>query len=213
MPRLAAPAREALSEARRDQILEAALRLWLARGFDATPVEAIAREAGLGKGTLYLYFATKEAMLQAALERWSLLPDLDALVRTLEDVPPERAIPLVVSRLWSRLRERAPLVALLFREISLRPEDARAFLERVLLPANRLFATWLDRHVARGALRPLDTFVAARSLVGMLVMFLLTQEVFGGAALRPIADAAIVDTVSGLFLHGALPASRRRASR
>jgi len=209
MPRVAARSREALSETRRDQILEAAVHLWLSRGFHATPVEAIAREAGLGKGTLYLYFPTKEAILQAAVERWSLLPDLEALAHTLDDVPPERAIPLVVSRLWGRLRERAPLVALLFREISLRPEDARGFLERVLLPANRLFAAWLDRHVERGALRPLDTFVAARGLVGMLVMFLLTQEVFGGAELRPISDAAIVETVSGLFLRGALPAGRR----
>jgi len=38
------------------------------------------------------------------------------------------------------------------------------------------------------------------------VMFVLTQEILGGAALRPIDDDAIVSTVSDLFLHGCLAA-------
>jgi AcrR family transcriptional regulator len=204
MARLAAAEREARSEGRRAQILEAALRVWIRHGFDGSPVDAIAREAGLAKGTLYLYFPTKEAILEALVVRYSLLPDMAELTEALRDTPPERAIPLIAERLYARLRQRAPLVGLVLREYSLRPADARIFLERVLLPVNRLFASYLDGFVARGVLRPLDTLVAARALVGMLIVFVLSQHVFGGEALVAIPDATIVDTVQDLFLRGML---------
>ncbi|HXX49532.1 MAG TPA: TetR/AcrR family transcriptional regulator [Myxococcota bacterium] len=207
MARIPAHRRDAHGEARRSQILEAALRVWLRDGFHAAPVEAIAREAGLGKGTIYLYFPTKEAILQGAVERFSLLPAIEALVGKLPEVPPEQAIPMLVAALWERLRERGTILALVLGGGALRPENARLFQERVLLPGNQLLAAYLDECVHRGALRPMDTFVASRALIGSLVMFMLSQNVLGGAALRPIPDAAIVETVSDLFLRGALPSA------
>jgi AcrR family transcriptional regulator len=201
MPRIAAKDRDALGEARRDQILEAAIRLWLRGGFDTTSVEAIAREAGLGKGTLYLYFPTKDAILDAAVRRYSLLSAVDELTR-LEASPPREAIPRLVSGLWATLRARAPLIGLVLREVPRRPDNARTFTEKVVLPTNRLLADYLDSGVASGTLRSLDTFVAARALVGMLIVFLLTQEVLGGKALSPLSDETITDTVTDLFLHG-----------
>lgn len=203
MARIAAKDRDALGEARRDQILEAAVRLWLRGGFDATSVAAIAREAGLGKGTLYLYFPTKDAILEEAVRRYSLLSAVGELTHLLEAAAPEEAIPRMVCGLWTRLRERSPIIGLVLREVPLRPENARTFIEKVVLPTNRLLADYLDSGVASGALRPLNTFVAARALVGMLVMFLMTQEVLGGGALSPLSDEAITATVSDLFLHGA----------
>ena len=208
MARIAAKDREALGEARRDQILEAAVRLWLRGGFDATSVEAIAREAGLGKGTVYLYFPTKDAILDEAVRRYSLLSAVGELTSLFEGASPEEAIPRMVSGLWATLRERSPIIGLVLREVPLRPDNARTFIEKVVLPTNRLLADYLDSGVASGALRPLNTFVAARALVGMLVMFLLTQEVLGGRALSPLSDDAITATVSDLFLHGACAAAK-----
>lgn len=204
MARVAAAQREALSEARRTQILEAALRVWARSGFDGSSVEAISREAGLAKGTLYLYFPTKDAILEAIVARYSLLPDMTELAETLRTTAPERAIPLIARRFYERLRERAPLVGLVLREFSLRRGDARVFLQRVVLPVNRLLASYLDGFVAQGVLRPLDTLVAARALVGMLMIFVLSQHVFGGEDLHPISDDVVVETAHELFLHGML---------
>jgi AcrR family transcriptional regulator len=173
-------------------------------GFDGSTVEEVAREAGLAKGTLYLYFPTKDAILEALIGRYSLLPDITELTNALRDTPPERAIPLITQRFYEGFCERAPLIGLVLREFSLRPRDARIFLQRVVLPVNRLFASYLDGFVERGVLRPVDTFVAARALVGMLMVFVLSQHVFGGEELRPINDESIVDTVQELFLRGVL---------
>jgi len=206
MPRVGAAQREALGETRRSQIVEAALRVWMRKGFDASPVDEIAREAGLAKGTLYLYFPTKESILGEIVARYSLLPDVGELTEALAGEPPERAIPLITERLYARLRERAPLVSLVLREFSLRPNDARVFIRSVILPVNRLLAAYLDRFVEQGVLRPFDTFVAGRALVGMLMVFVLTQHVFGGEHVHPIPDETITGTVTDLFLHGALTA-------
>ena len=201
---MAAEARDALGVERRGQIVEAAARLWLRDGFDATSVEAIARAAGLAKGTVYLYFPSKEALLAEAVRRYSLVPAMEELTRELAGAPFEEAIPRIARELWRRLREQAPLIALLLRELPQRPDTARAFFEQVVLPTNRAFAGYLDAGVREGALRPLDSFVAARALVGMLMIFVLTQELYGGRALAPLADDAITDTAAELFLRGVL---------
>jgi len=202
--RIAPARRAALETERRQQILDAALRLWTRHGFDATTVDALAHEAGIAKGTVYLYFRTKEELLAAAVERWSLLPDLASLAPAFGNLPLAEAVPRLVEQLWSRLRSAAPLVGLLLRELALRPAEARRFLESVVLPANGAFAAFLEGRVRTGEVRELDAFVAARSLVGMLMMFLWTQHVLGGDALRPIDDRAIVETTSSLFLRGVL---------
>ena len=56
-------------EARPDEILDAALSVFVEQGFTAARVEDIARRAGLSKGAVYLYFPSKEAMLNALVEQ------------------------------------------------------------------------------------------------------------------------------------------------
>jgi AcrR family transcriptional regulator len=205
MPRLAPAQRAALGAERREQILEAAVRLWTGQGFEATTLEAIAREAGIAKGTVYLYFATKEDLLAAAVERWSLLPDVAAVLGPeLAELPVREAIPRLAELVWTRLRGSAPLVGLLLRELVLRPAEARTFVSSVVLPVNGAFAAWLEGRVRAGEIRAVDTFVAARAFIGMLMIFVWTQHVLGGEAVRPIDGRDVVATASDLFLHGIL---------
>ncbi len=55
------------AEARPDELLDAALDEFIARGFDAARVEDIAKRAGLSKGAVYLYFKSKEEVLRALI--------------------------------------------------------------------------------------------------------------------------------------------------
>jgi AcrR family transcriptional regulator len=54
--------------AKRRQIIDGARRVFLAQGFDAASMGAIAREAGVSKGTLYVYFRSKEELFEAIVE-------------------------------------------------------------------------------------------------------------------------------------------------
>lgn len=68
---------QALGELRRGQLLQAAQRVFAREGFAATHVEDIAREAGLAKGTVYLYFSSKQEIYRAViLQQFRLLNEL-----------------------------------------------------------------------------------------------------------------------------------------
>ena len=55
--------------AKRRQIIDGASKVFLAQGFDAASMNAIARAAGVSKGTLYVYFGNKEELFEAIVEQ------------------------------------------------------------------------------------------------------------------------------------------------
>ena len=67
MPESASLSRKEATAQRRDAILEAARAVFARQGYASTVVEDIAEQAGIGKGTLYLYFPSKEQIYLAAL--------------------------------------------------------------------------------------------------------------------------------------------------
>src|SRR5690242_20784016 len=64
---LAAPARQRRKEARPQELLDAALDLFVEKGFAATRAEEVAARAGVSKGTLFLYFPSKEELFKAVV--------------------------------------------------------------------------------------------------------------------------------------------------
>ena len=189
MPRISKARRAEHGESRRSSDPRGRLRVWVRDGFHRAPVEAIAREAGVAKGTIYLYFPTKEAVLQAAIERFSLLPVIGESVGKLAETAPEQAIPAFVALVWQRLKERAPVFRVLLGVGGgVLNARERADLLRADRPArqHRCSPRYLDHCVERGALRPLDTFVAARALLGSLRH--LRAEPGGAGRSRAAAD-------------------------
>jgi AcrR family transcriptional regulator len=84
---------------RRGAILDAALELFVERGFHGTAVPAVAARAGVGAGTIYRYFASKEALVNALYQRWKL--ELGA--RVLGEVPADRPPREQFRALWAGL--------------------------------------------------------------------------------------------------------------
>lgn len=70
---------------RQDEILDAAQRLFWARGYDNTPIQAIIDEVGIAKGTFYHHYASKEALLEALVGR--MVRQAMAMVEPLVDDP------------------------------------------------------------------------------------------------------------------------------
>src|SRR5262249_27509142 len=84
-------ARLAKAAARREAILEAALDEFSARGFAGARLEDVAKRAGVAKGTIYLYFAEKEALFEV-LVRFKIGRVRSALAGALEGELPLRAL-------------------------------------------------------------------------------------------------------------------------
>jgi AcrR family transcriptional regulator len=202
MARVAASARPAFVEERRTAILDAALRVWARRGFDGTSVAEVAREAGLTKGTLYLYFPSKRALLDEALQRYSLRPESEGGLERLRGQPYEAVVRGLVAVFWRGIAERRELAGLLLRELPNHAEEARRFLEQVLVPVNQLLARWLEDALPPERRAKLDPVVAGRLLPAMVMAFFLTQEILGAKAFLPVPEERILTTIAELFLRG-----------
>ena len=202
MPRIPASERDAFVERRREEILEAAGKLWARQGFDATSLESIAAEVGLTKGTLYLYFPGKQALLDEFLRRRSLQPDVAWIAERLRDRSLEELVRLLVETAWERLRGLEDLVRVFLRELPPDPERARHFLAEVVLPTNRMLAELLAEKLPPGRTERIDPLVATRGLVGMVLVLFTSQVVLGGGRILPIPEERIVDTITELFLNG-----------
>ncbi|GAB4206569.1 MAG: TetR/AcrR family transcriptional regulator [Roseiflexaceae bacterium] len=120
---------------RRDQILDTALAMWADHSFASVSMADVAARSGLAKGTLYLYFETKEelflAMLGQLLDAW--FDELDAGLASAEGWDAARASELICATLGQHaaLTRMLPIAAsILEHNISL--ESARAYKERLL---------------------------------------------------------------------------------
>lgn len=213
MPRVAAARREQYAAGRRDQILEAALRVFADKGFAETTMDEVAADAGLAKGSLYVYFPTKEDLLRKLLSRFTLLPELPQMMDSIREMPPRTGIPKLVTQIWLRFRERRELARVVVREIHSNAERARIFNEEVGLRAYRLLADYLAAWMKRGELKRADPLATAQCLFGMLWFFLLSQELMSGKEMQPLSDKAVSRVVSQMFLEGAASPSKSSTSK
>ena len=209
MPKVAATERDAFYEARRTTLADVALKLWAERGFDQTPVATIAREAGISKGTFYLYFESKGALLIEVLRRNSLVPNVLALMRDLETQRLEDAVHGFVRGAWRHLCDHRELLLVALREMPTHLDQAREAVARVLVPTSQALAGYLESRVAAGRAHELSFVIAVRALIGMIVVVFLTQEVLGAGRLLPVSEEEIVRTIAELFLHGVAPGEGR----
>ncbi len=202
MPKIPASERDAFYEARRTQLADVALKLWAEQGFDQTSVAAIAREAGVAKGTFYLYFETKDALLEDVLRRNSLLPNILKLIDDLRDRSLEDAVHGFVRGAWRHLCSHRDLVLIALRELPTHLDEAQRMFERVMVPANALLADYLKERVDPARAEEISLVISVRGLLGMLLSVFLTQEVLGAGRFLPVSEDEITFTIAELFLHG-----------
>src|SRR3712207_8050843 len=79
-PRQGQPKHRRRKEARPGEIVDAALAVFAEKGFAATRLEEVAARAGISKGTIYLYFDSKEALFERSEEHTSELQSRQYLV-------------------------------------------------------------------------------------------------------------------------------------
>ncbi len=202
MPKIAASEKDAFYEQRRAELADVALRLWAEKGFDGTSVAAIADAAGISKGTFYLYFASKQALLEDVLRRYTLLPSVQAMVESVADHSLEEAVHTFVRHAWRHLNQHRDLVLLTLRELPSHIEQAQEALQHVLVPTNKLIAQYLEDRLGPERAREISMVIAGRGLVGMILMIFVSQEILGAKRFLPVSDDDIAATIAQVFLHG-----------
>lgn len=151
--------RQRRKEARPAELLSAALDLFVERGYAATKLDDVAAKAGVSKGTLYLYFDSKEALFKAVIEQ-GILPMLDEGEALLQQhqVEARSLLQELLLRWWQLLGETplGGIPKLMIAEAGNFPEVASYYYDNVIVRGRELLRQVLLRGVASGEFRQLD---------------------------------------------------------
>jgi len=169
------------AEARPDEVLDAALELFMEKGFAATRVDDIARRAGLSKGAVYLYFPSKEAVLEGLVRR-AIIPIADSALEALAhyEGDPRIIISMVIKMVGHRFSDPriVAIPKVVFREVLGFPHLAEMYRVEVLDKVLPVVSGLIRRGVEQGYLRQVDPELTIRSIIGPLMLHLVMAEVF-----------------------------------
>ncbi|WP_417484976.1 TetR/AcrR family transcriptional regulator [Maricaulis salignorans] len=196
-------------EARPEEILTAALATFAEQGFAAARVEDIARRAGLSKGAVYLYFPSKEAMLNALVEQ-----SAGALARTVEQhvaqiaaADPEAALRGLLRILFAAVSspEVSAAPRLVLTEAHRFPELANFYREHVLDVMRRAMGALLAAAVEAGVFRDVDTDAFMRIIAGPGLAQMALTTIFDLKPDRLTDPGDLADAIADILLYGLKP--------
>lgn len=189
-------------EARPREILEAALQLFLARGYSATRLEDVAALAGITKGTLYLYFENKGQLFLSVIERNTQcqVGGAQAIVREHRGSM-ESLIRTLLMSWWDSVLSKTTggLLKIVITESAKFPAIAGFYLDSVIEPLQAVLADVVRRGVASGEFRAVDADAVSRVPLGNLLMLALWRVSFDAGAKTEDFAEAVETTLDVLF--------------
>lgn len=188
------------AEERRQEILEAALKVFSEKGYKGATTAEIAHRAGIAEGTIFRHFATKKELLTAVLEP-KIIEGLLVLDREHRDSNPKDFFVYFLKNRLELIQENVDLFRLMFAEAQYHSEVREALFAGILGPGMSVIKPWFDRGIAQGDFRPLPFIPTMRSFMGMVIFYGVFSYVFPNlSSEKNIEEAA--KNISELFLHG-----------
>lgn len=217
LPTPPAPARRRRKEARPQELLAAALELFAEKGFAATRSEEVAARAGVSKGTLYLYFPSKEELFKAVVRSnlGSLIAEgqgiADSHVGSTSDL-----LRFLLRTWWQRVGHTpaGSINKIILAEVRNFPDLAQFYVDEVVRPAHHLLAQTLQRGIDRGEFRQVPVHEAVHALVSPSIFMSMYKHSIGACPVQGelgLDENCVIETQIDLMLHGLeLPARAAR---
>lgn len=192
-------------DARPAEILDAALDLFIEKGFAGTKMEDIARRAGVTAGTIYRYYPGKEDMLKAVITN-SLVISIEEgeqIFAACQGNARER-LALVVRGWWQLVgATRASGVSkLMLSEAGNFPELARYHREAVIERGEKMIASAIQYGISTGEFRPQPLDIAVKLVVAPVVMAMLWKNAPGVCTTENLDFERYLEAVIETLLFG-----------
>ncbi len=187
----------------RSRILQAALKLFAAQGFDGTTTRDLAQAAGVAEGTLFRHFPNKKAILvEVATGGWvDILTDL---LTELSEMGSYKAVAQVMRRRMWNLQKNADLMKVCFMEVQFHP-DLRdriqtEVIEKMTDVAEAFFQTAMDK----GIYRQMDANLVAKVFLGMFAIAGFSNNTLMQPDASPQQMQQMAEGLADIFLNGVL---------
>lgn len=195
------PIQQQLILARKNQILDAAARVFASKGFHAATIKDIARDAGIADGTIYNYFDSKTTLLFAIFERMRDALQPTEPVANLQPDDVRGAIRAFVSLPLLALRgDNFELFRVVMSEIMVNDELRAQYAQQVLTPtlsvAEVTFQHWAERELINTHQGRLIVRVLSGMVMGLMLQFIMDDD------LLHAHWEALPDIVADLIMQG-----------
>jgi len=166
-------------ESRPGEIIEAALILFVANGFSATRLEEVAKLAGVSKGTVYLYFDSKEDLFRAVVQQ-TIIPEIEkAEQKAAVFIGSQRELlTLLVTNWWKVIGETrlAGIPKLIISEASNFPEVAEFYLDKVVSRIRKIIKKSIETGIEQGEFKYSDPVVTTRLLMAPILFAVIWEK-------------------------------------
>lgn len=190
-PPIPTPSHQRRKAERPQELLDAALSLFVEKGFAATRTDEVAARAGVSKGTLYLYFASKEELLKAVIEQRLSSQIAEGARQVAEhDGSCAELLLNVLATWWERVfnSDASGVFKLIITEVRNFPDIAEFYFREVVEPGQNLIGSVVQRGIDRGEFRPVAVNGVVHSLVLPMVMLCIHKHSLGACGCG-ISDA------------------------
>jgi AcrR family transcriptional regulator len=195
------PIEELLISARRNQILDAATRVFAEKGVHRATIKDIARAAGIADGTIYNYFANKDALLIGILDRVNQSQQRAEHFAQAKESDAADFIRSYLGQRLARLSEAGlDVFRVLFSELLVNRELCETYYRQVVEPTFAIADPQITAWTTQGVIQTRDPQLANRAIAGMVLGVLLLR-VLGDPYLQNHWDQ-VPDVLADLFLHG-----------
>lgn len=195
-------------EDRPAEILTAALDVFAERGFAAAKLEDVAARAGVSKGTLYLYFASKEDLFRSVV-RELLVPNIAAAEQrvagqrgTAADLL--RGLLATLGRLIAESKLGA-IPKLIIAEAANFPDLAKFYHDEVIARGMRLIGGVVQRGIVAGEFRAVPTEELLPLLMGPVLLLAVWEHSFAPVGIAPLPAEAVLARHADFLLRALAP--------
>jgi AcrR family transcriptional regulator len=197
-----------VEEDRREQIIDAAMRVFAQKGFARATNRDVAREAGITTGLIYYYFASKEDLLKAALEERSPVQVMTQITPEMLEQPLNVLLPLLAMRILDLVESeqfvnmiRVLLPEMLHGATEVAP-IALSFFQRIIT----FLSDYLKIQATKGRVRAdLDVEMAAQVFASSMIGMVMRRQIMRDPGVLQYTHEEIVQAILTSFLEGLRP--------
>lgn len=194
-------------EARPGEILEAALDLFAEKGFAATKLTEVAERAGVSKGTVYLYYESKEALFKALVKEM-VLPHIEHsehMVDAYDGATVDLMQGLVQFWLENVIRTKiCGIPKLVIAEAKNFPDIAQFYVDNVVTRGTKLVERILQRGVDKKEFNVTDISHSARAVMAPMIFAAIWEQSLAPFDKRPYDVGKYLQAHLNIILHGLL---------
>ena len=175
--------------ARPQELLEAALELFVEKGLAATRAEEVAKLAGVSKGTLYLYYPSKDELFKAVVRAYltQVIVEGSDVVDQFKGSSSE-LLQILAQTWWSRVGQSkaSGIIKLIIAEAANFPDLAQFYMDEVVAPSHQLLSRAVQRGMDQGEFRQMDVTSVVLALVAPVQFLVVYQQCANACAVNPI---------------------------